>query len=46
MIYDFIIVVTDRLTKYIYFIPYLENFSAENLVYIFYKYVIANHGFP
>jgi hypothetical protein len=45
MIYDSIMVVTDRLTKYAYFIPYLESSSAEDLVYIFYKYIMANHGF-
>jgi hypothetical protein len=45
VIYDFIIVVTDRLTKYAYFISYLESSLAENLAYIFYKYVMANHGF-
>jgi hypothetical protein len=46
VIYDSIIIVTDRLTKYAYFIPYLESFSAENLAYIFYKYIVTNHGFP
>jgi hypothetical protein len=46
VIYDSIIVVTDRLTKYAYFIPYLESSLAEDLAYIFYKYIIANHGFP
>jgi hypothetical protein len=45
VIYDSIMVVINRLTKYAYFIPYLENFLAEDLVYIFYKYVMANHGF-
>jgi hypothetical protein len=45
VIYDSIIIVTDRFTKYAYFIPYLENFLAEDLAYIFYKYVIANYGF-
>jgi hypothetical protein len=45
VIYDSIMVVIDRLTKYIYFIPYFESSLAENLAYIFYKYVIANHGF-
>jgi hypothetical protein len=45
VIYDSIIVVTDRLTKYIYFIFYLENFLAEDLAYIFYKYIMANHKF-
>jgi hypothetical protein len=45
MIYNSIIVVTDRFTKYAYFISYFESFSAEDLVYIFYKYIVANHGF-
>jgi hypothetical protein len=45
IIYDFIIVVTDRLTKYAYFISYFESSSAEDLAYIFYKYVVANHRF-
>jgi len=44
-IYDSIIVVTDRLTKYAYFIPYFKSFSAEDLAYIFYKYIVANYGF-
>jgi hypothetical protein len=46
VMYDFIIIVTNRFTKYAYFIPYLKNFSAENLAYIFHKYVMANYGFP
>jgi hypothetical protein len=45
VIYDFIMVITDRLTKYAYFIPYFKNFSAEDLAYIFYKYVVTNYGF-
>jgi hypothetical protein len=45
VIYDSIIIVTDRFTKYAYFIPYLENFLAEDLAYIFYKYVIAHYEF-
>jgi hypothetical protein len=46
VIYDSIMVVTDRLTKYAYFIPYLENSLAEDLAYMFYKHVVANYGFP
>ena len=46
IIYNFIIIVTDKLTKYAYFIPYFKNFSAEDLAYIFYKYVMANYRFP
>jgi hypothetical protein len=45
VVYDSIMVVTDRLTKYAYFIPYLKSFSAEDLAYMFYKHVMANHGF-
>jgi len=46
IIYNFIMIVTNRLTKYAYFIFYFESFLAEDLAYIFYKYVIANHRFP
>jgi hypothetical protein len=46
VIYDSIIIVIDRLTKYTYFISYLKSSLAENLVYIFYKYVMANYRFP
>jgi hypothetical protein len=46
MTYDSIIIVTDRFTKYVYFIPYFKSFLAEDLAYIFYKYIVANHGFP
>jgi hypothetical protein len=46
VVYDSIMIVIDRLTKYAYFIPYLKNFLAEDLAYIFYKYIVANHGFP
>jgi hypothetical protein len=45
VIYDSIIVVIDRLTKYTYFISYLKSSLTENLAYIFYKYIIANYGF-
>jgi hypothetical protein len=45
VIYDFIIIVTDRLTKYIYFIPYLESSSAKDLAYMFYKHIMANYRF-
>jgi hypothetical protein len=45
VIYDFIMVVINRLTKYAYFISYFESSSAEDLVYMFYKYVVANYEF-
>jgi hypothetical protein len=44
--FDSILVVTDQLTKYNYFIPYRESSSAENLAYIFNKHIIKNHGIP
>jgi hypothetical protein len=46
VIYNSIMVVTNRLTKYTYFIPYLESSSTEDLAYMFHKYVITNHRFP
>jgi hypothetical protein len=42
--YDFILVVTDRLTKYIYIILYLEANTAKDLAYMFIRIVIANHN--
>jgi hypothetical protein len=45
VIYDSIMVVTDRLTKYAYFISYFESSLAKDLAYIFYKYIVANHRF-
>ncbi|KAK6224224.1 reverse transcriptase domain protein [Colletotrichum tabaci] len=44
--YDSILVIVDRLTKYAYFIPYLESSTAEDLAYTFLKYIISNHGLP
>ena len=35
--------ITDRLIKYGYFISYKKASLAENLAYIFYKYVIENY---
>jgi hypothetical protein len=46
VIYDSIIIITDRFTKYAYFIPYFKKFLAKDLAYIFYKYIMANYGFP
>ena len=45
-VYDSILVITDRLTKWVYFIPYKEASNAEDLAYTFIKYVVANHGMP
>jgi hypothetical protein len=42
--YDSILVVMDRLTKYIYIILYLEASIVEDLVYMFLKIVVANYN--
>jgi hypothetical protein len=42
--YDFILVVTDRLIKYAYFISYKEGSTVEELAYIFNRNVIVNYG--
>jgi hypothetical protein len=42
--YDFILVITDRLTKYTYMILYLEASIAEDLVYTFLRVVVANYN--
>jgi hypothetical protein len=42
--YDFILVITDRLTKYIYMILYLEANTAEDLAYIFLRIMVANYN--
>jgi hypothetical protein len=44
--YDFILVITDRLTKYTYIILYLEASTAEDLVYAFLRIIITNHSAP
>jgi hypothetical protein len=42
--YDFILVITDRLTKYIYIILYLEASIVEDLVYTFLKIIVTNYN--
>jgi hypothetical protein len=42
--YDSILVIMDRLTKYIYMILYLEASTAEDLVYVFFRVVVANYS--
>ena len=44
--YDFILIITDRLTKYIYIILYLKASTAENLAYIFLRIIITNYNAP
>jgi hypothetical protein len=42
--YNSILVITDRLTKYIYIILYLEASMVEDLAYTFLRVVVANHS--
>ena len=44
--YNNILMIVDRLTKYIYLMSYLEAFNAEDLAYIFVKTIMAQHGTP
>jgi hypothetical protein len=43
VVFDSILVVTDRLTKYKYFILYKESLLAEKLAYAFNKHIIGNY---
>jgi transposase InsO family protein len=44
--FDSIWVVTDRLTKYGYFVPYNKSSDATDLAYAFMKIVVSQHGLP
>jgi len=45
-IYDAIMVVVDRHTKYMTFIPFNETYNAEQLGYVFLDKVVRIRGFP
>ena len=42
--YDAVLIITDKLTKYCYFIAYNEAFTAKNLTYMFLKMIVSQHG--
>jgi hypothetical protein len=44
IVFDSILIIIDRFTKYEYFILYKESLLAEKLAYAFNKYIIGNHG--
>jgi hypothetical protein len=46
VVFDSILIITDRLTKYGYFILYKESSLAEELVYTFNKHIIGNYKIP
>jgi hypothetical protein len=45
-VFDSIMVINDRLTKFIYLTPYKEASTAEDFVYTFVKTIVAMHGMP
>jgi hypothetical protein len=44
--HDSILIITDRLTKFSYFLPYKKSNIAEELVYTFLRRIVANYGLP
>jgi len=44
--YNTILVITDRLTKYVYFLPWKTTTTAEDVAYELIRTIIANHGVP
>ena len=46
VVYDSILVIMNILTKYTYLEPYKEASTAEDLIYIFNKIVIARYRIP
>jgi hypothetical protein len=42
--HDSILIITDRLTKFGYFLPYKKSSIAEELVYTFLRRIVANYG--
>lgn len=44
--YDSILIITNKLTKYIYFISYIKSFTAKNITYTFLQIVYTNHKMP
>jgi hypothetical protein len=43
--HDSILIITNRLTKFGYFLPYRESSITKELAYIFLRRIVANHGF-
>ena len=43
IIYNSILVITNRLTKYIYFIPYLKIAIAKDFAHMFIRNIFANY---
>ncbi len=41
--YNSVLIITNRLIKYAYFINYLKVFNAENLAYTFLRIIFVNY---
>ena len=46
VVYDSILTIVERLTKYLIAIPYLESSTAEELAFAFLREIVAKHGMP
>ena len=46
VIYNSILVIVDRLTKFTYFVPYQEKLIVEDLTYIVKKVLLGNYQIP
>ena len=46
IIYDSILVIVDRLTKFAYFVPYQEKLIVEDLAYAVEKVLLGNYQMP
>jgi len=44
--YNAILIITNRLTKYVYFLLWKTTATAEDVTYEFIRTIIANHGVP
>jgi hypothetical protein len=44
--YDYLMMVTDRLTKFIHLIPMMTKMMASQLASLLMGHVIVNHGMP
>jgi hypothetical protein len=42
--YNNILIITNQLTKYTYFINYLESLNVEDLIYTFLRVIFTNHS--
>ena len=45
-VYDLILVIVDRLTKFVYFITAKESWTAEELAYLVLRTLLSNYQIP